>query len=76
LSRASTTSTGSGAALSMANTSAATATPNSPDASSSGRVGPNRSITRPWAIEPSETPVSAPAVTRPPAAKEPVVRCT
>jgi hypothetical protein len=73
---ASSTSTGSGWAVSTAVMSAATATANRAVSTSSGRVGPIRSISRPWATEPSETPTSAPAVTSPAAANEPLTRCT
>ncbi len=70
------TSNDTGWAASTADTVAVVATANSAVRISSGRAGPSRSITLPCATDPSETPASAPAVTSPPAAKDPVTRCT
>ena len=43
---------------------------------SSGRVGPTRSMIRPCTTDPHETPISRPADTSPATANEPVVRWT
>ncbi len=49
---------------------------NRAEATSSGRVGPNRSMSRPWATDPIETPTRVPAETRPATAKSCVRCCT
>lgn len=70
------TSTAVGACDSIAVTSALINSIRRTATVSSGRVGPNRSISRPWITAPTETPASEPAETSPAAAKEPVSRWT
>ena len=53
-----------------------TNTENRPVTNVSGRVGPKRSISRPWTTEPIATPTSAAAETMPATANDPVARST
>ena len=66
------TSVTTGARDSMATISVTPATARAPLATSSGRVGPIRSMIRPCTIEPHETPMSRPADTSPATANDPV----
>lgn len=70
------TSSGVAACASIASVSPAIASANSTTITSSGRVGPNRSISLPCTTDPAETPTSDPADTSPAAANEPVSRWT
>jgi len=70
------TTTGIGCPVSTAATRAVIAAANIATITSSGRLGPIRSITRPWATEPAATPIICPADTTPAAANDPVARWT